>query len=77
MRMQWGTVSLGVDAALSFPLPATFANATYSLQLTRSGAGLTSAIGWSAKTATTFSVDRDDAINGTDTIDFFAIGMKP
>jgi hypothetical protein len=77
MRMQWGTISLAADTNTVFSLPSAFANANYALQLTRSGAGLSSSIGWSAKTVSTFSIDRDDAIAGTDIIDFFAIGLKP
>jgi hypothetical protein len=77
IRLQWGSVTSTLDGAQVFSLPASFANSAYSLNLTRFQIGVVSAIGFSAKTASTFTIDRDDTIAGSEILNFFAIGLKP
>jgi hypothetical protein len=86
MRIQWGTISYSLDDETPMPLPAAFGNTTYKVLLSlhaweyNAGKGpsdVSNGISVTAKSTTTFSVNRDNDLANVTTFDWLAIGLKP
>lgn len=82
VRIQWLIVANTIDGDQVFSLPVPFLNSSYSISVQTSDADWTAAatIGpWrvTAKTASSFTVNRDDDVTGTAQLDVIAIGRKP
>jgi len=84
MRIQWGTKQISSDSTQTVILPAAFKDSNYSVTAGSTGGTSTGSgnvgraygIGL-AKTATRFGIDRDNDIDGTLTVFWQAIGLKP
>jgi len=76
ITIQWGKFSLSTDSAFEVTLPVAFANDDYSLTVNRKKAGASSPIMAYDFTTTSFKVDRDDGIAGTNTLNWIAIGKR-
>jgi len=82
MRMQWGVKALTTDNAETVTLPVSFASTAYIITIGINAGytvdpGVGVPIKFLNKTTTTFQLDRDQDVNGTMSIDWFAIGLKP
>lgn len=86
IRVQWGTISYTADDPTPMNLPAPFANTDYTVMLSldvwdynagKGPADVSNGISVTAKSITTFTVNRDNDLAGTTTFDWFAIGPKP
>lgn len=81
VRIQWLTVVSTLDGVEVFNLPASFLNTNYVV-MTNPDTNFTTvgAIGpWrlAGKTTSTFTLDRDNDVQGTPSVDVMAIGRKP
>jgi hypothetical protein len=77
--MQWGTDTRNQDEAYIVNFPKPFPNAVFSVMLNRqasndAGQNKTWAVTATLPTTTGFTIDRDDDISGTQTMNWLAIG---
>jgi hypothetical protein len=82
IRIQWGTIVNNVDSIQSVSLPVAFLDATYVLTFGQNAAWTSADTAirpwsWDSKSATGFTIDRDDDVTGTALVDWIAIGAKP
>jgi hypothetical protein len=72
--IQWGSASVTADTSQNFSFPLTFPNATRSVMTMWLSGNVTSPIYTSTWSTSQFSIDREDAISGTNTVYFIAVG---
>ena len=84
IMIQWGSATITDDNPEVFTFPTAFGAPAYSITvntssaLTPDGTGqIASATTVVSRTATTFTIDRDNDINGTYDFDWIAVGSKP
>ena len=78
MRVQWGTVSVSSESAVTITLPAAFANTSYSVVGNAAVSNQGYAYALIPATTTTFTADRNN--DGSDVaanMSYMAIGLKP
>ena len=76
-RIQWGLFSNTVDAIQTATLNAPFADTDYTVTLTSNTLGKAGFVAVGDYTTTEFTVDRNNAIDGTIVWNWQAIGNKP
>ena len=72
--LQWGSDSRNSDSAYDISFPLSFPQNCFSVVVNRQSAGATSPMVATSLTQDKFTVDRDNGISGTQTINYLAIG---
>ncbi len=72
--MQWGSASSTQDSAEAFSFNEDFPNACFMATVIRTSAGAKNVLPVTAVSASSFTINRDDAIDGSQPFDWFAIG---
>ena len=78
VRHQWGIVNDGdTDLDVVVTLPAAFANTSYSVVATTSTSGQEYAVSCVQTSTTTFTLNRNDSVDGAANWNWIAIGLVP
>ncbi len=72
--MQWGVFECTLDNTQTESFPIAFPNACFGVYANRKEANIASPITANSWNTTSFTVNRDDGISGSETVNWFAIG---
>ncbi len=72
--LQWGSAISTDDTAQDFPFPIPFPNACFVAFHQRTASGTKNILALSAVSTTNLTINRDDAIDGSQPFDWFAVG---
>jgi len=72
--MQWGVFECTLDNSQSVSFPTTFPNACFGVYSNRKEANVESPITVNSWGTSSFTVDRDDGVSGSETVNWFAVG---
>lgn len=72
--VQWGAFSNNLDTEQTVTFPMAFPNACFSVMTNRQAAGASAPICAINFTTTGFGVNRVDTIDGTETVNYIAVG---
>ena len=72
--MKFGTFQSTDDSEETFTFPSAFPNNIFTITMTRNGDNISSVIGASSFSTTGFTVNRDNALDGTQDVNFIAMG---
>jgi len=74
LELRWGTIVSSTDSAQVFSFPAAFTNVCAVVLTNSIKAGATKAFPVVSKNKTNFTIDRDNGISGSETLNYIAIG---
>jgi hypothetical protein len=72
--MKFGSSESTIDGDETFTFPSAFSNNCFGVFITRNGSGSSAALPVTAKSTSSFTINRINTMDGTNPFDFLAIG---